>query len=130
MPDLDRYDPPPVPPGVSADAQYMALVHAHATNALLTDAHRRHVELVTAIIDDDEHRPGLGGWLVAKLNTLPMPVQLGVMVVGGQLALQLSGALYENLVGRPPPQVTVPTIMAQPIPVSASTEPVTPGETP
>lgn len=114
---MPPYDPPPAPPGVSADARYTADVYAHGTRAILTDAERRHLELIGAVRRRREQSPGPGGWLAARLATLPQAVQTSLALAAAWLVLQLGGAAYERLVGRPPPQATVPTVVTAPIPV-------------
>ena len=120
---LIDYDPPPVPPGVSVDTAYLGLVYASGTRAVLRDAHRRHGELKGLLLSGGGHvhrrsndGPGLQSWMAKRLGLLPNGIQTGLVLTGCWLGLQLAGALYERLVGHPPPQVTVPTIVTQPIP--------------
>ncbi len=109
--DTDRetaYDPPPAPPGVSVDMQYLAAVHAHGTRAIIEDNRRRTSRLVRELRADPERGPGLGGWLAARLGKLPAPLQTSLALGAMYLLMQLGGALYEGLTGRAPPQPTQP----------------------
>ena len=69
------------------------------------------VDEATGSVQGPSWTSRVGTWLGA----LPMPIQLAAGVAVAQLALNLSGAAYAAVVGKPPPQVTVP-VAVQPAP--------------
>ena len=129
--------PPPMPPGLTPETQYLGSViqwsassQIAETRAMRSEARRTARKTHAAIADlnkDVEALPkeapvGPLSRAMVWFGGLPVAAQIALGFAAAQLALNLSGAAYAKVVGSPPPQVTVPTMVTNPIQLAAPAE--------
>lgn len=106
------FEAPPVPPGLSPDTVYLGEMTAWSTRLILRS------------IREEDRGSGVGGWAASRLGKLPHAVQTGLVLTAFALGVQLIGAAYEGITGRPPPQPTQPTMIT--IPSASADDALTP----